>query len=601
MRTRKELKVQAKKVLKRHYWLFVAICLVAAIFGAEFSAPINVETGEEATTAVSEKMTVAFGEFMLGIAGGNTADRQKEIEDTEERYAEESKAVQKAVLGRSRGVFAAVMNKAASGAFLMSLAVGIHSLVGSDSLTVAILLLGALILVLFVQVFIISVYRVVIRRMFLESRTYENVPIQRAWFLLRIKKWLHAGVVLLAASVMNLLWGLTIVGMFVKYYSYFLVPYIVAENPNIKAMEAVTLSRKLMKGHKWQCFILEMTFIGWDLLGIFTLGISNVLWTNPYKSAVMAEYYAELRRLGKEKKIENTELLSDEYLFEKADIYELEQVYADVEAEYAKADTELLQLKGIHRILANVFGVTIKQNKEMERLEEEQSRKFLLTYDKAALEGKTYPTRLYPIPEHRKRAWVMNLNYLRYYSVWSVIMLFFVMSFVGWIWEVSLHLVTDGVFVNRGVMHGPWLPIYGYGSVMILLLLNKFRRKPAAEFVLAVVLCGCVEYFTSYYLEIAHNGTKWWDYTGYFLNLNGRICAEGLLTFGVGGMAIVYMLAPFLDSLFRKIPVKALMISGLVLIGIFAADQVYSSEHPNEGKGITDYVEVSAPMEVAGR
>ena len=101
MRTRKELKVQAKKVLKRHYWLFVAICLVAAIFGAEFSAPINVETGEEATTAVSEKMTVAFGEFMLGIAGGNTADRQKEIEDTEERYAEESKAVQKAVLGRS--------------------------------------------------------------------------------------------------------------------------------------------------------------------------------------------------------------------------------------------------------------------------------------------------------------------------------------------------------------------------------------------------------------------------------------------------------------------------------------------------------------------
>ena len=260
-----------------------------------------------------------------------------------------------------------------------------------------------------------------------------------------------------------------------------------------------------------------------------------------------------------------------------------------------------MHLKGIHRILANVFGVTIKQNKEMERLEEEQSRKFLLTYDKAALEGKTYPTRLYPIPEHRKRAWVMNLNYLRYYSVWSVIMLFFVMSFVGWIWEVSLHLVTDGVFVNRGVMHGPWLPIYGYGSVMILLLLNKFRRKPAAEFVLAVVLCGCVEYFTSYYLEIAHNGTKWWDYTGYFLNLNGRICAEGLLTFGVGGMAIVYMLAPFLDSLFRKIPVKALMISGLVLIGIFAADQVYSSEHPNEGKGITDYAEVSAPMEVAGR
>ena len=57
-----------------------------------------------------------------------------------------------------------------------------------------------------------------------------------------------------------------------------------------------------------------------------------------------------------------------------------------------------------------------------------------------------------------------------------------------------------------------------------------------------VVLCGVVEYFTSYYLEVTQ-GKKWWDYSGYFLNLNGRICAEGLLVFGVGGMAIVYALA----------------------------------------------------------
>ena len=91
------------------------------------------------------------------------------------------------------------------------------------------------------------------------------------------------------------------------------------------------------------------------------------------------------------------------------------------------------------------------------------------------------------------------------------------------------------------------------------------------------------------YLEYVHGGTRWWDYTGYFLNLHGRICAEGLLVFGIGGMAIVYVLAPFLDGLLRRLPSGLLIGVGILLLCLFAADQVYSSGHPNEGKGITDY------------
>ena len=52
---------------------------------------------------------------------------------------------------------------------------------------------------------------------------------------------------------------------------------------------------------------------------------------------------------------------------------------------------------------------------------------------------------------------------------------------------------------------------------------------------------------TSLLMEIFNDGTKWWDYSGYFLNLHGRICAEGLLVFGVGGMIVVYILAPLID------------------------------------------------------
>ena len=66
-----------------------------------------------------------------------------------------------------------------------------------------------------------------------------------------------------------------------------------------------------------------------------------------------------------------------------------------------------------------------------------------------------------------------------------------------------------------------------------------------------MVVCGVVEYFTAYYLKTVYD-RRWWDYAGYFLNLHGRICAEGLLVFGLGGMAVVYGVAPLFDNLLHK-------------------------------------------------
>ena len=93
---------------------------------------------------------------------------------------------------------------------------------------------------------------------------------------------------------------------------------------------------------------------------------------------------------------------------------------------------------------------------------------------------------------------------------------------------------------------------------------------------------------TSLVMEIATGGMKWWDYSGYFLNLNGRICAEGLLVFGVGGLAIVYVIAPVIDGLIGEVNEKRIMAVCSALIILFAADAVYSQFQPNTGKGITD-------------
>ena len=87
---------------------------------------------------------------------------------------------------------------------------------------------------------------------------------------------------------------------------------------------------------------------------------------------------------------------------------------------------------------------------------------------------------------------------------------------------------------------------------------------------------------------------KWWDYSGYFLNLDGRICLEGLLVFGLGGCIFTYIIAPLLDDLFNKINQKVKIIIIMILILLFSLDSIYSHYHPNTGKGITKNIEDSS-------
>ena len=154
----------------------------------------------------------------------------------------------------------------------------------------------------------------------------------------------------------------------------------------------------------------------------------------------------------------------------------------------------------------------------------------------------------------------------RNYKLVHLLLMFFIFSVVGWVWEVMLGYVTGGVLVNRGVLHGPLLPIYGRGVILILILLKKLRKSPVAEFLGIILLSGCMEYFVSWYLEMVYDGKRWWDYSDYWLNLNGRICMEGLILFGFGGMFVVYIAAPFLDSKMQKMNSRHLMILVVVFL-----------------------------------
>lgn len=90
------------------------------------------------------------------------------------------------------------------------------------------------------------------------------------------------------------LWSLLfIIPGIVKSFSYAMTPFIMAENPDLTANEAITASRQMMDGHKGELFWLDLTFIGWSILSAFTLFIGN-LFLNPYMNASYAAFYRDL-------------------------------------------------------------------------------------------------------------------------------------------------------------------------------------------------------------------------------------------------------------------------------------------------------------------
>lgn len=103
------------------------------------------------------------------------------------------------------------------------------------------------------------------------------------------------------AFVLNLLIGiftalwmlLFIVPGIIASYRYSMAPYLMAENPNLSPMEAIELSKEMMKGHKWRLFVLELSFFGWAILCVLTLGI-GALWLTPYISVSEAAFFLDL-------------------------------------------------------------------------------------------------------------------------------------------------------------------------------------------------------------------------------------------------------------------------------------------------------------------
>lgn len=158
-------------------------------------------------------------------------------------------------------------------------------------------------------------------------------------------------------------------------------------------------------------------------------------------------------------------------------------------------------------------------------------------------------------------------------AIWFL--LFIIYAFVGWCVEVVFTFFTGHKFVNRGFLVGPLCPIYGFGAIAITILLQKYVSDPLILFVMAMLIFSVLEYSTSWLMEKIFNA-RWWDYHNMKFNLNGRICLETMVPFGLGGLLVIYVLNPFFLNFLHHFSGFTLNAFALAIALIFLIDNIIS-------------------------
>ncbi len=154
-------------------------------------------------------------------------------------------------------------------------------------------------------------------------------------------------------------------------------------------------------------------------------------------------------------------------------------------------------------------------------------------------------------------------------------LLFLSYSILGWIIEVLGKLINDKRIINRGFLLGPYCPIYGFGCVLITLLLDKYINDPIILFIMSMIICSILEYWTSYIMEKLFKA-RWWDYSSYKYNINGRVCLNTMIPFGILSCFLMYVLNPFYISILTNMSDKLLNVICIITLIPFTADVIIS-------------------------
>ena len=162
--------------------------------------------------------------------------------------------------------------------------------------------------------------------------------------------------------------------------------------------------------------------------------------------------------------------------------------------------------------------------------------------------------------------------------------IFFVYAVIGWIYELLIFYYHGQGWINRGFLYGPYLPIYGFGMLLLVSVLNKIysrKKKNIKEWIIDIILvlisvfviATVVEYITHYVMDTFF-GIKLWDYTKDYLNINGRVCFAASRNFAIGGTLLIYLVQPLVDKFIKITKKNTINNISIVLLSIMIVDFV---------------------------
>ena len=252
---RRELKARGKAAFKNRYWLTVAIALILSIvLGGGIGVTAGSAGGRINFNHNSNTEAVVEQESPIQVNGEDLS-----FDDLKEAFSGEDRGVLIAIAGV---VFAVVLA------------------VGTVSFLIDILLLNPL--------------EVGCQNYFLRNSEGNGQlnDLERGFSPSwggNVKTMLLRGLFLFLWSLLFLIPGI------VKGYSYRMVPYILADHPELSGTQVIPLSRQMMRGNKWRTFVLDLSFLGWEILSLLTLGILGIFYVGPYKRCTDAELYHALK------------------------------------------------------------------------------------------------------------------------------------------------------------------------------------------------------------------------------------------------------------------------------------------------------------------
>ena len=163
--------------------------------------------------------------------------------------------------------------------------------------------------------------------------------------------------------------------------------------------------------------------------------------------------------------------------------------------------------------------------------------------------------------------------------IYLLLLIFVIGGVIGFIYEELFYKIDLGYFVKRGTTFGPWIPIYGFGSLFITILCYRLKDKPFVIFLLSSVITGVLEYGTGWFCDkILHH--RYWDYNTEILNfgnINGYVCFRSVFLFALAGLFLIYVLVPKVNKLLNKYNLKivSIILSSLFIIDIILYKIIY--------------------------